>query len=395
MDRPIGRDTRLRRAPPVADPEAGSRRSGPGARRCSARPAQTGARPLRSRAGQTAWLLAPADTRRRHRLSPVSPSRPDPSVSGRPWTRSEPARWRATWCRRRESTAAAQPRPRASAAPPRRLPAVAGGSSIRPRGHGHTTLTRAPWTGYIETLLGNVDPAAQLTKLQRLLLHAEAHGLVLADTVVARIVADVLGDSHAAELGAAHRAEVGHLRAGGGQALVVHRPRCLGIEAQIELILPAELEARLRERVVPQLRTRMPLGEVCGMRGDLVGDHAVLDVLPIRETEVLLRRDVAEHRRAVPADHGRADGGGDVVVAGSDVGGERTQRVEGRLVADLHLQVDVLLDLVHRDVDRALDHDLDVVLPRDLGQLAERAQLAELCLVVGVGNRTGAQSVTQ
>ena len=160
---------------------------------------------------------------------------------------------------------------------------------MRPRVHGHTTLTRAPRTGYIETLLGNVDPATQLTKLQRLLLHAEAHGLVLADAVVARIVADVLGDAHAAELGAAHRAEVGHLCTGGGQALVMHRPRRLRVKAQVELILPAELEARLRERVVPPLRTRMPLGEVGSVRGDLVGDHAVLDILPIRETEVLLR----------------------------------------------------------------------------------------------------------
>ena len=63
--------------------------------------------------------------------------------------------------------------------------------------------------------------------------------------------------------------------------------------------------------------------------------------------------------------------------------------VEGRLVADLELEVDVLLDLVHGDVARAFDHHLHVVLPRDLGELAERPQLGQLGLVVGVGDRPG------
>ena len=73
------------------------------------------------------------------------------------------------------------------------------------------------------------------------------------------------------------------------------------------------------------------------MRGDLVGDEALLDVVGVRQAEVLLRRDVAEHRRAVPADDRRADGARDVVVAGRDVGDERAERVERRLVADLLL----------------------------------------------------------
>ncbi len=41
---------------------------------------------------------------------------------------------------------------------------------------------------------------------------------------------------------------------------------------------------------------------------DLVGDHALLHVLAIRQAEVFLRRHVAEHGGAVPADHRRADG---------------------------------------------------------------------------------------
>ena len=86
---------------------------------------------------------------------------------------------------------------------------------------------------------------------------------------------------------------------------------------------------------------------------------------------------------------------GDVVVARRDVGGERAQRVEGRLVADFELLGHVLLDQVHGHVAGALDHHLHVVLPGDLGQLAQRLQLGELGLVVGVGDAAGTQAVAQ
>ena len=109
------------------------------------------------------------------------------------------------------------------------------------------------------------------------------------------------------------------------------------IEAEVELIFPAEFEARLAQRVVAVLRAGMAFGEVGGVGGDLVGDDAVLHVLLVRQAEVFLGRDVAEHRAAVPADHRGADAAGDVVVAGRDVGGERPERVERRFVAPLEL----------------------------------------------------------
>jgi len=58
-----------------------------------------------------------------------------------------------------------------------------------------------------------------------------------------------------------------------------------------------------------------------------------------RAAEMLLRRDVAEQRAAVPADHGGADGGRDVVVARRNVGGERPERVERRFAAPFELLV--------------------------------------------------------
>jgi hypothetical protein len=123
--------------------------------------------------------------------------------------------------------------------------------------------------------------------------------------------------------------------------------------------------------------------------GDLVGDDALLHVFLVGQAEVLLRRDVAEHRSAVPADHGRADRAGDVVVAGREVGHQRAQRVERRLVAELLLLLHLELDLVHRDVARAFDHHLHVVIPGDARQFAQRFQFGELGLVAGVGQRAG------
>ena len=180
-----------------------------------------------------------------------------------------------------------------------------------------------------------------------------------------------------------------------GQRLVVIGARRVGVERQVELVLPAELEARARQGVIAQLRRRMPLAEVGGVGGDLVGDDAGLHVVAVGQAEVLLRRHVAEHRRAEPADHGGADAGRDVVVAGRDVGHERTQRVERGFAARLQLLVDVDLDLVQRHVAGAFDHHLAAARPGDLGQLAQRLQLGELRAVVGVGDGAGAQAVAE
>ena len=114
----------------------------------------------------------------------------------------------------------------------------------------------------------------------------------------------------------------------------------------------------------------MALGEIGGVRGDFVRDHAGLHVVTIGEAEVLLRRDVAEHRRAVPADHRGADGRGDVVVARRDVGSQRAQGVERRFVAMLELFIHVFHDELHRHVTGAFDHHLHIVLPGNLRQLA-------------------------
>ena len=89
-----------------------------------------------------------------------------------------------------------------------------------------------------------------------------------------------------------------------------------GIEGELELLLPVEEEAGIAERVVAVARAGAVPRDVGGVGGDLVGDDALADVVGVGQAEVLLGRDVAEHRGSVPADHRRADGAGDVVVAG-------------------------------------------------------------------------------
>src|SRR6202162_4328621 len=96
------------------------------------------------------------------------------------------------------------------------------------------------------------------------------------------------------------------------------------------------------------------------MRRDLVGDYALSHVVSVRESQMFLRRDVAEHVGPEPPDHRRADRARDVIVARRDVGYERTQRIEWRLVADLFHAANIHFDLVHRDVTGTLNHHLYV-----------------------------------
>src|SRR6266404_1128064 len=223
--------------------------------------------------------------------------------------------------------------------------------------------------------------------------HRHAH----ARRIVQRrgVIADVLRDLHRAEFRAAHRAEMRPLVRFLRQRLVVEALRGVGIEPEVELVHPAEVEPRPRQRVVAQLRGGVAFGEIAGVRRDLVGDDAGLDVVTVGQAEMLLRRHVTQYGAAEPADHGGTYSGGDVVVARRDVGGQRPQRIERRLAAFLELLVHVDLYLVHRHMAGALDHHLAALVPRDLRQLAERLQLGELRAVVGVRDRAGTQAVAE
>ena len=107
---------------------------------------------------------------------------------------------------------------------------------------------------------------------------------------------------------------------------------------------------RLAQRGVTIPCSRTMTCNVRSVGRNLVSDHALLDIVFIRQAEVLLGRDVAQHGRAEAGDVGRTDGRGDVVVSGCDVGGERAECVERSFAAPLDLLFHVFADHVHGHV---------------------------------------------
>src|SRR5258708_38899101 len=95
---------------------------------------------------------------------------------------------------------------------------------------------------------GDVD-LATLTEFDRLLVHA-----------LAGVLTNLLRQFHAAELRAAHRAEVRHFGTPRRQRFVVKRARRHAIERQVQLVRPPALEPRPRHAMVPARRPRLGLG---------------------------------------------------------------------------------------------------------------------------------------
>src|ERR1700694_1894305 len=91
-----------------------------------------------------------------------------------------------------------------------------------------------------------IDFAAALHELDGLGFHALRQRFLLRNALRLGILPHVLRDLHRAEVRAAHRAEVRQLGTFLRQRLVVELARLVGIEPEVELVLPAELEACLR-----------------------------------------------------------------------------------------------------------------------------------------------------
>src|SRR5207253_11075135 len=105
---------------------------------------------------------------------------------------------------------------------------------------------------------------------------------------------------HRAELGPAHTAKFGALEVFCGQRFVVVLLGPLRIEAKPELLLPIEGVPGARQRIVTVAGALPATCNVRGVRRDLVSDDALADVFGVWQTEVLLRRHVAEHVRSEP-----------------------------------------------------------------------------------------------
>ena len=102
----------------------------------------------------------------------------------------------------------------------------------------------APGAGALPKSVSSVvDLGAVLPEFFGFGFEALGDGVFGGEVVVGGVFADVFGDAHAAEMGAAHAAEVGGLGAFGGKGFIVVFAGALGIEGEIELVLPAEFEA--------------------------------------------------------------------------------------------------------------------------------------------------------
>ncbi len=124
------------------------------------------------------------------------------------------------------------------------------------------------------------------------------------------------------------------------------------------------------------------------MCGDFVGNNAFLHIVSVRQSEMFFRGYVAEHCASEPPDHRGTNTACDVIVAGSDVGRQWTERIKRSLIAMFELQIHILLDKVHRDMSWSLNHDLTIMVPSDFCEFTKRFQLCELRLIVRIGDRT-------
>ena len=167
------------------------------------------------------------------------------------------------------------------------------------------------------------------------------------------------------------------------------------IVAQVELVKPTEFEACLAYGIVTVDGMRMMLGDISRMAGDLVCDHTLLHIVLVRQSKMFLRRHITQHCSAIAGDFHTADRRRDVVVAGSGVSGERSKRIERRILADRLLHFDVHAHGVERNMARSFDHHLHVVFPCALGKLAQSHQFGKLCRIVRIGKRSRTKSITQ
>src|SRR6185312_15242286 len=87
-----------------------------------------------------------------------------------------------------------------------------------------------------------VNLRALLHKLLRLFFHPLLQGLFLSHSLLRRVFADVFGDFHGAEMRAAHGAKMRGFGAVLRQGFVVEFTRGHRVEAEVELIFPAEFE---------------------------------------------------------------------------------------------------------------------------------------------------------
>mmetsp|Transcript_44052 Transcript_44052/g.82364 ORF Transcript_44052/g.82364 Transcript_44052/m.82364 type:complete len:541 (-) Transcript_44052:47-1669(-) len=138
----------------------------------------------------------------------------------------------------------------------------------------------------------------------------------------------------------------------------------------------------------------MALRKIGRVGGDAVGNESSLHVLPVRQAQVLLGSDIAEHGSPHGPNVGSPNCAGDVVVARGDVRSQRSQGVERGLMAPFELLPHVLRNLVERYMAWPFIHHLDALGPGPLRQLTLDLKLAKLGFVIGILDAARTKAVT-
>src|SRR5439155_9719738 len=102
------------------------------------------------------------------------------------------------------------------------------------------------------------------------------------------VLLDLAVEVHRTELRSAHRAELRALEVVVREGLIVQRAGRLGIQGEGELAVPVEGITRPRQLVVPVASARAVARDVGGVGSDLVSDDPRLDILGVRQAQVLL-----------------------------------------------------------------------------------------------------------
>ena len=169
----------------------------------------------------------------------------------------------------------------------------------------------------------------------------------------------------------------------------------VGVEAQVELVAPAEFIACFAQGVVSYLRSRMTFCEVGSMGSNLIGDDSRTHVFAVRQSQMLFGSNVTEHGCSQPSYLGCTDGRSNVVVTRSYVCHQRAERIERCVMTVFYLALHVFLYLVQGHVSRTFDEGLHILFPCTYYEFAHCVEFGELGFVVGIGNTAGAQSVSQ
>src|SRR3990172_668681 len=147
----------------------------------------------------------------------------------------------------------------------------------------------------------------------------------------------------------------------------------LWIERELELLLPVKVPARLAHFLITQSPFFGILIHIADISRDLCSLHSLANIVLIRESQMLCRRDIADQVRAEAARLRRSDGRSDMVEARRHVRGYGAEHIVGSAATHPFLELDVALDLIQGHMTRPFDKHLASHFPAGLRQLDRKS----------------------